>query len=512
MKSLRMLFFISLIFNFFLNLNLYSQEKKIIVDKYIFSNTSTQIYLICKNIIVTPDEFIIEMQIKNNRKESIIIDDITLENLEPVRIKNFNIGKENYITKEENPYYLRNFIIYCPRKNKKIYFYGIKRFGDDAILDLSDYDEYVKVRSKTKGISDSEKPTIVIDYPVLKNNFYRTEELFLTIEGKVTDNLGILNLKLNEELLAIHNGKFKKRVKLKIGKNTILLKATDINNNIAYKDFVIIRDELIIEDSFSDVDFVNKTVDTNSNSIAIVFGIENYRNTTSVSHAVNDADIFREYLIKKFGLLRENIYLRLNQHATKAEFDKVFSEGGWLDKRVKEGKTEIYFYYAGHGAPDIKQNKAYLIPYDGDPNYASQTGYEMDEIYSNLADLKAKSVTVFLDACFSGANRESEMLLADARPIFIEVEGPAAHGITVFSATSSKEISSAWPEKKHGLFSYFLMKGLQGKADLNKDKKLSVKELGDYIQEKVSEQAGYLDREQTPQMITDDENRILIKY
>ena len=251
---------------------------------------------------------------------------------------------------------------------------------------------------------------------------------------------------------------------------------------------------------------------TNENALAIIFGIENYKNVSGVTYATRDANFVKEYLNKTIGIKESNIYFKTNEDVGKVEFDKVFSKGGWLDKRVKEGKTEIYFYYAGHGAPDIKQNKAYLIPYDGDPNYASQTGYEMDRIYSNLADLKAKSVTVFLDACFSGANRESEMLLADARPIFIEVEGPAAHGITVFSATSSKEISSAWPEKKHGLFSYFLMKGLQGKADLNNDKKLSIKELGDYIQQNVSETAGFLDREQTPQMISDNENRILIKY
>ncbi|NQT65684.1 MAG: caspase family protein [FCB group bacterium] len=250
----------------------------------------------------------------------------------------------------------------------------------------------------------------------------------------------------------------------------------------------------------------------NDNILAVVFGIEDYKNVSDVSFAHRDARFIKEYFLQTLGIKENNIYYKANEDVSKAEFDKVFSADGWLDKRVKEGKTEIYFYYAGHGAPDIKQNKAYLIPYDGDPNYASQTGYEMEEIYNNLADLKAKSVTVFLDACFTGANRENEMLLADARPLMIEVKSPIAHGITVFSATGQKEISSAWREKKHGLFSYFLMKGMQGEADVNNDNKLTLKELGDYIQEKVSEQAGHLDREQTPQMISNDDSRILINY
>jgi uncharacterized caspase-like protein len=194
----------------------------------------------------------------------------------------------------------------------------------------------------------------------------------------------------------------------------------------------------------------------------------------------------------------------------KAEFDKVFSEDGWLEKRIKKGKSNVFVYYAGHGAPYKKT--AYLIPYDGDPNYASQTGYEMDKLYEQLGSFEAKSTTVFLDACFSGANRDNEMLLADARPVFMEVDESATRNVTVFSASSGSEISSAWPEKKHGLFSYFLMKGMRGEADTNSDKQITVGELGDYVKERVSNYAGMLDREQTPGLQTMDPNKVLIHY
>ncbi|RLD61279.1 MAG: hypothetical protein DRJ01_08190 [Bacteroidetes bacterium] len=257
---------------------------------------------------------------------------------------------------------------------------------------------------------------------------------------------------------------------------------------------------------------IPQTSKQNKNRIAVIFGIENYKNVSNATFAQRDANFIKEYCIKTVGIKENNIYFQTNANVTKAEFDKVFSSGGWLDKRVKLDETEIIFFYAGHGAPDLKEETAYLIPYDGDPNYASQTGYKLEKIYDNLAKLKAKSVTVFLDACFSGANRENEMLLAGTRPLVLEVKSPIAHGITVFSATSSNQISSAWLEKKHGLFSYYLMKGMQGDADTNNDKKLSIKELGEYIQEKVSDQAGYIDREQTPQMISNDESRILINY
>ena len=245
--------------------------------------------------------------------------------------------------------------------------------------------------------------------------------------------------------------------------------------------------------------------------LAVVFGIERYKNVPGVSFAKRDALWTKKYFENVLGIPSNRIYYKTDSDVGQAEFSKVFSKDGWIDKRIR-AETNVFIYYAGHGAPDIKANKAYLIPYDGDPNYASQTGYEMDKLYSELGDMKAKSVTVFLDACFSGANRDNEMLLAGARPVFIEVKSGIPGNVTVFSAAGGKEISSAWPEKKHGLFSYYLMKGMRGDADANKDKKITVGELGNYIRENVSDMAGMLDREQTPELKTRDKKKVLIQY
>ncbi len=259
-------------------------------------------------------------------------------------------------------------------------------------------------------------------------------------------------------------------------------------------------------------DDIPKAKTINKKAIGVVFGIEQYKDISDVTFATRDAKWIYKYFQDVLGIPKSRIYFRTNSDVSKAEFDKVLLSDGWLDKRVEAGETEVYFYYAGHGAPDIKQNKAYLIPYDGDPNYASQTGIKLDDIYSRLNALDAKSVTVFWDACFSGANRNNEMLLADARPVFIEVEEDVAGGITVFSAASARQISSAWPEKKHGLFSYFLMKGLQGEADTNKDKQITIGELGKYLDANISEMAGMLDREQTPELQSMNPEQVLIQF
>lgn len=170
-----------------------------------------------------------------------------------------------------------------------------------------------------------------------------------------------------------------------------------------------------------------------------------------------------------------------------------------MQKRV-DTLSEVYVYYAGHGAPS-KDASAYLIPYDGDPDYAEQTGYSLDKLYEKLGQLKAKRSIIFLDACFSGQSREQKMLLADARSIGIKPKDASSNEkLTIFSASSSDQVSSGWPEKNHGLFTYYLLKGLQGDADENKDSKISVSELGKFVSTKVSKQAGFLNREQSPQI------------
>jgi hypothetical protein len=255
---------------------------------------------------------------------------------------------------------------------------------------------------------------------------------------------------------------------------------------------------------------IPKTGRKGKHDLAVVFGIEDYKNVPGVSFAKRDAIWMKKYFESVLGIPKNRIYAKMDSDVGQAEFNKVFGKDGWIDKRIKSGKSNVFVYYAGHGAPDKKT--AYLIPYDGDPNYASQTGYEMDKLYEQLGSFDAKSTTVFLDACFSGANRDNEMLLADARPVFMEVDASATRNVTVFSASSGSEISSAWPEKKHGLFSYFLMKGMRGDADANNDKQITVGELGAYIKENVSDIAGMLDREQTPGLQTLDEKKVLIRY
>ncbi|MDA8753580.1 caspase family protein [Candidatus Marinimicrobia bacterium] len=190
---------------------------------------------------------------------------------------------------------------------------------------------------------------------------------------------------------------------------------------------------------------------------------------------------------------------------------RFFQKNGWLAKHSNK-KSDIFIFYAGHGAPNIETGTSYLIPYDIDPNY-STTGYSLDKLYNNLGNVKSKSITVILDACFSGGTRENQSLLSNARPVYIEVQkGNIPSNIIVFTAASGKEISSGYKQKSHGIFTYYFLKGLKGEADSNEDKKISNLEMYNYLGENVLIQARRIGREQNPQLLGGSEDKILLTY
>jgi Caspase domain len=320
------------------------------------------------------------------------------------------------------------------------------------------------------------------------------------------------NIPISIELVEV-KGKFGSDIDLSLKAGVRSPNVMEVNvNRIATADTkpdMRIIDGLINK---SDVDLNIPTTGLDGkNTLAVIIGIERYKYAPSVDYAGNDAQIFYQYAKNVFGIPEPNIYFRMNEGATAGEFQKIFAEDGWIARRLKED-TDIIIYYSGHGAPDTKSQKAYLIPSDIDPNYAS-TGFSLEDMYSSLASMKAKSVTVFIDACFSGESRAEEMLIAGIRPIGISIEDPTiiVNNLAVVTASTGAQYSAAYPDKSHGLFTYYLLKALRGDA-CGGDKTLTIEELYDYVFTNVKEKAGYLDKEQTPAIFGGNKKKVLVKY
>ena len=340
---------------------------------------------------------------------------------------------------------------------------------------------------------------------------FRTDSYITYIRGKVADNEGVLTLFVNGQKAGMKaDGTFVAKLKLRIGENKIPVLAEDINGNITKKILTIIREDFIPREIFADIDIPPKRKANNPNGIAVVIGVESYQYVSDATYAYNDAEVFREYLADTMGFSKAKVKIITNRQASLAEFNKLLSPNGWLARNTKPGKSEIVIYFSGHGIPDQKTKQTGLLPFDVDPNYS--IGFRLSELYASLGNLNAKSVSVFLDACFTGENRERRMLLADARGIVVvPSEKSLPNNITVLSAASGGQFSGALKEKEHGLFTYYVLKGLGGDADDNQDKKLTIGELGEYVQVKVKEQAAIEGREQVPELQGDTE-KVLVHW
>jgi hypothetical protein len=249
----------------------------------------------------------------------------------------------------------------------------------------------------------------------------------------------------------------------------------------------------------------------NPDAVALVIGISRYKNPNvpTVDYAKHGATMMREYLVNTLGYNEKRIIYADDENAGKNDFSIMMKK---LSNMVKAGKSDVFVYYNGHGAPDTKSNEAFFVPYDCDPEYANESGYPVAEFYNQIGKLPARSITVVLDACFSGSTPKG-LLFKGVSPALLKVKNPIAamqNGV-VFSSSTENQLSNWYPEKKHGLFTYFFLKGLQGAADANHDGQITAEELENYLNENVPEKAREQNREQTPQMVG-DKDRVIVKF
>lgn len=229
------------------------------------------------------------------------------------------------------------------------------------------------------------------------------------------------------------------------------------------------------------------------NTFAFIICNENYADAP-VPYSLNDGRMFKEYCQKSLGLPEKNI--NMYEDAT---FGNIITAVEKMKSIADayDGEASVIFYYAGHGFPDDKQQTAYLLPIDGDASSITTTGYPLAKLYKEIAGLNLKSSIVFLDACFSGAKREDQML-ASSRGVAIKVKDEAPQGnMVVFSAAQGDETAHQLENMHHGLFTYYLLKGIQNAGG---DPNMGT--LTEYVTKQVKRQSVVINnKKQTPTVI-----------
>lgn len=301
--------------------------------------------------------------------------------------------------------------------------------------------------------------------------------------------------------------------------NSTEIKPTDIDNKFPIQENNIPMMQYQSNELSVDVDQnIRETNVRNQNAVAVVIGNKNYINPTvpPVDFAINDASVVRDYLKKTFGY--DSINVIYETDATQSKFISIFGTEkyykGKLYNYVKEGQSDVFVYYSGHGAPDPESKQGYFLPVDCDPSMVALTGYSLNTFYENLSKINYKSLTVVIDACFSGTS-DRGTLLKNVSPIFISIDNPviSKENASVFTSANGDQVSSWYPEKKHSLFTYYFLKGIKGEANSDNDNTITVGEIEKYVLDNVPYMARRLNnREQTPQVIGENKSKELVGY
>jgi hypothetical protein len=233
------------------------------------------------------------------------------------------------------------------------------------------------------------------------------------------------------------------------------------------------------------------------NKFALIIGNEDYSSfqtdlskEVNVEFALNDAKVFREYCEKTFGVPSINI-----TYIPNGTYGKIKQAVEKINKLIKnsQGNLDIFFYYAGHGLPDEQTKEPYIIPVDVSSSNV-ENGIKLKDIYSSLTEFPTHSVTIFVDACFSGGARNQELVMA--RGVKVVPKYDLLKGnIVSFSASSGNQSSYSYASKNHGMFTYFLLKSIQ---ESNGD--ITYGDMWEKVKNKVSfESVKINSKEQNPQ-------------
>ncbi len=250
--------------------------------------------------------------------------------------------------------------------------------------------------------------------------------------------------------------------------------------------------QLEVVDNALDIN-IPETNEENKKTFAVIIGNENYERVTKVQYALNDAKVFASYCRKTLGLPKDNI--RIYRDATYGTMLSALDDIKSIASAF-EGDLNVIFYYAGHGVPSESDKTAYLLPVDASGQH-TEVCLSTKRLYDTLDGLHAKRVLVFMDACFSGAQR-GEGMLASARGVALKVKQDAPKGnMVVFSAATGDETAYPYKEKGHGLFTYYLLKKLQDtKGDV------TLGELSDYVNKEVRRQSVVINhKSQSPTVV-----------
>lgn len=242
---------------------------------------------------------------------------------------------------------------------------------------------------------------------------------------------------------------------------------------------------------------------------AVIIGVADYkyygRSDGDLKYTINDAMKFYSFLMSEKGgsVPKENIVLLLNEEATKENIIKKSKE---LFANVKE-KDRIFFFFSGHGL-----NRRFM-PYD-----VTRTGDNVlyfSEVAEIFRHAKCNTKLLIADACFSGTMKKWIEEGRRDRNVDEEEQKKLAAAqnkinIAIITSCTENEKSIELNTIEQGIFTYYLIKGLEGEANQDDNEYITLKELIEFVNKKVKAKAAECKGKQTPGIMGKFDSRLIV--
>ena len=333
----------------------------------------------------------------------------------------------------------------------------------------------------------------------------------IELSGRVTSGASISQVLINGRELEVplaRDGSFKVTRVPPMGVTTYWLSVVDEFGQKEDAEVNAERKTLQLAEEVAPLDPRKMRAKVNPDAVALIVGIESYASLPPAQYADLDANHFYDFAHHALGVPISRIKLLTDAQAGRTDLLKAMRT--WMKSEIAGGKSDVYIFFAGHGLASDDGAKTYLLPADGDLGLLDETSILRDDLIASAKG--ARTITLFLDTCYSGGTRGTEVLLAGARPIaIVPDESGLPANVTLLAAATGAQLSSTYDAAQHGLFSYWLMKGLEGEAETNGDRRITAGELHDYVSKRVRPIAARRNRQQDPQLIGDSA-RILVSY
>lgn len=359
--------------------------------------------------------------------------------------------------------------------------------------------------------ADTEAPKIAVNYPGPDTKVEREQ---IVVLGLVTDNVGVDRVQITVNGVEVAqprdigvSGKglpIRVPAALQPGENVIEITATDKAGNVAQVVRTVTRVAAAV---------AAPPGPKVANRWAVVIGVGEYEHKAipRLRFAARDAQAMYDFLTTKGGYPKQNVLLLTDTTAEKPTLQNIRRAlGDFLFRRP--GRDDmVLIYYAGHGAPEVDAAGAetdglskYLIPRNADPDSLYSTAFPMDEIQKIFARIPAERVVMLLDTCYSGTAggrtfARQQIRSGNLSDQFLE-RLTRSRGRVVITASGPNEVALESPELGHGIFTYYLLEGLAGKADRNGDGLVTVSELYEYVEDQVERKAREAGGRQRPLM------------